>query len=265
MVAAFALPIAGLAMALAGVAGTGAVSVAVLVAVLLLVVSLPSVFAMPDDRSAGLVIALAGGSALILTLVEGSRVDGLPDGIAYLAPVVGIIFFASVASQLVRRDGRDDLVPSLALTVSAASLAAMGSVWLPLSRTPAGSTAVIVTGVALALAGAVMIGFDVADPNGRARWIRQAVAVMVAGVGAAIGAPIAGGLGSVQGFAAGVLAGAVALVAGLFVVSAGRERRIEGGGVAMLVDVDLAGVLAAAIAVLLAAGPVFVFVRILVG
>jgi hypothetical protein len=265
MAAAFALPLAGLAMALAGVAGSGAVAVAILVAVLLLAVSLPGVFSVPDDRAATVVIALSGGSALILTLIEDERNGGLPDGIAYLAPVLGLLFFAAVVAQLVRRDGRADLVPSLSLTVTASALAALGTVWLPLSRTPAGSTGVIVTGIALGLAGAVMSTLDVIDAQGRARWGREVAALAVAGVGGAIGAVVDGNLGWLSGVLIGVLAGVVAVVANLFVVAAARERREAGGGVTLLVDVDLAGVLAAAVAVLLAAGPVFVLVRILVG
>jgi len=110
-----------------------------------------------------------------------------------------------------------------------------------------------------------MSAFDVVDVAGRARWGRDIAALVVAGLGGVVGAYVAGGLGWLSGFLVGVLAAVVAVVANLFVLSAARERREAGHGVAMLVDVDLAGVLAASVAVLLTAGPVFVLVRILVG
>ncbi|WNB85890.1 hypothetical protein [Cellulomonas sp. ATA003] len=190
---------AALAAAVAGAALLGEVALVVVAALLAITVAVgwPALADAPARRGAGVVIGLGGvgGVAAVVATTGEPYLRELPEVFA-LAIVLAFV------RELVRRDGRERLVESVAAVVSGVLVAASVAGWVAAGRTTAGEE-VVVTG-ALALA----VGSVVSAVRLRG-WL-SAVVTVVAAAGAGAGAaalvpdvdPLAGGL---IGLAVGVL------------------------------------------------------------
>lgn len=95
--------------------------------------------------------ALVGaGLAAIVDVVVATTEDA--PSLGPVAVVLGAGYLVAVAQQLVRRDGRPQLVDSLATTVTLATLAAFGAAWVVLAQLPDGPDIVMVLAGASAAA-----------------------------------------------------------------------------------------------------------------
>lgn len=153
-----------------------------------------------------------GGQALGALVAVLADALVLADG-ASLAPVprvLGAAVLGLFAVQLARRDGRPDLVGSLAAGAAACSLVGLGAALLAARALPDGTSLVAVTalsaGVAAALAG---LGAGARSASARVVAVVVAIAVAVA-AGAAAGA--IGSAGPLVGALLGLAAGAVGAV-----------------------------------------------------
>jgi len=201
----------------------------------------PRVAGLPARAGSGVVIGLAGVAAVVVVHVTTTE-PLLGDVPAVFAGAV----LAAFVAELVRRDGRERLVESLAGTVAGALVPVCAAGWLAAERTAAGDAVVVTGAVALAVGSAI----TALPLRG---W---------AGAGATLGAAVAGGLvagaalptvglpsGALLGAAIGVL---VASGDALFDRLPALEHRLAGWAVAVL-PVAVTGIL------------VYVVGRVLVG
>jgi hypothetical protein len=310
MAALLALPIAGALLALSGLASAGAVAVVVLTAVLLMSASASGAFGLREGRGPAFAIAGSGVVALALTLAETAQLGGRPDLVDVVLPVLAVVFLFGAVAQLTRRGGRVDLVPSLALTVSCAAIAALGSLWIPLAYTPIGDAAAVVAGLAIAASGVVLLAGPWWDARDLPADPVIAAAVVVGAVAGLFALVLLdpGTVTWVQAVGIGFVASACAVIGRSWVLTVVDERAqalaaseagdgpapVDGpasaddhdatqalasgadakpGGEATAVrtvsarhpDADQALIVATAIALLIAAGPVYVVARVLVG
>jgi hypothetical protein len=317
VIARLAAPAAGLALVLSGVAGDSVVAALVVIATLLLAVLLPGVAGRREGPGLPSVVALAGIAAVALALLEVQRSGGSPDTPDAVLPVLAAIVPVAAAAQLLRRDGRADLVGSLGLTVAVAMVAATGALWVTLGWTPFGNAATVVAGVGLMVAGLVVLVQPWWRARGRTDDAFQVVVLAAGAVGglAALLLLDPGTLAPVQAVALGLWSGGTLVLARQLVeqawgpapqsVRSGAERAEDSvrdpepgaevgagtgsnAGPALDAEVpnrtssgvralsalrvrtrattsDEAEVVVAALAVLLAGGPLYVLTRILIG
>ncbi len=188
-------------VALCAVAGQVAMIAVAGVLVLVVAVGWPGLVSAPAPRGAGVVVGLGG--------LGGLAAAALTDDDPYLRDVPSVLAVAVLAAfvhELVRRDGRERLVESVAGSISGLMAAATAAGWVAAIRTDAG-TAVVVTGAAaLAVASAVS-----AAPT--AGWLGAALTVVAGvavGTGAAAAIPDVDPVpGTLIGLAVGVLAATV--------------------------------------------------------
>jgi hypothetical protein len=207
--AAVAAALAG-ALVLGDVTATPVLALAVLVAQGLFAAGWFAALRVPG-RAGGLVVVAATAVGADVAVLAGD--DTRP--MAYVAPVLGLALLASLAHQLVRRDGRVELTVSLTAIGCAAVLAGLASAWLALDVSRAGSALLVVAAVAAAAPAVADLAAAVVSVP---RWVPPAVAAAVTlGAAAAVAAWTDVGLGVAAAAGAG---GAVA--AGLAVMLAGR-------------------------------------------
>ncbi|MEV7973976.1 hypothetical protein [Cellulomonas sp. NPDC089187] len=172
----------------------------------------PLVAGLPARWHSATVIALGGTAAVIAVWLsrEQAMLNQVP------AVFAGVVLAAFIA-ELVRRDGRERLVESVAGTVAGALVPVCSVGWLAAERTVAGDAVVVTGAVALAV-GSAISAFPFAG------WVR--VGAVVVGSTAA-GAVVGVSLGEV-GLVSGVLLG---LAVGILVAAATELfRRLDHEG-----------------------------------
>lgn len=160
----------------------------------------PLVAGLPARWHSAVVIALGGAAAVLAVWLSTEQ--------AMLNPVPAVfagVVLAAFVMQLVRRDGRERLVESVAGTVAGALVPVCSVGWLAAERTVAGDAVVVAGAVALAVGSAVSaLPFD--------GWLR--VGIVVGGstaAGAVVGLALSTiGLlsGTLLGLAVGILVAA---------------------------------------------------------
>jgi hypothetical protein len=170
----------------------------------------------------GLISAAIAYRPDVLIGAPGTRVgiDGLATTgvLAGLAPGVAAGVWVAVFAQVARKDGRRELVASLATVISLVLFASTASAWIGAARTPSGREIV-------AIAGAAMVGAFVCWIVSGFRFLGGFIAVLVGGVaGAGMALKLDGAATWVFGAVAGVGAAGFAVV-GLLVGLAWTEGR----------------------------------------
>jgi len=150
--------------------------------------------------------ALVGGGLAAIVDVSVAFTDR-DTGLGPVAVVLGAGYLVAVVQQLVRRDGREHLVDSLAATVSLATIAALGASWIVVWQLPDGDDVVVV------LAGAaVAAAVGRLAPGLVGAWLGPVMAGVVAG--GLLGASMNGsGPGIQVGLGLGLAAGLPACLA----------------------------------------------------
>jgi hypothetical protein len=174
-----------------------------LAAVLALLVALgwPSLVDAPARRGAAVVVGLGGlGGVVAVTLTSGEPF------LRELPEVLALSVLVAFVHELVRRDGRERLVESVAGVVSGVVVATAVAGWIAAGRTE-GGTSVVVTGAVALAVGAAVSGVPLTG------WAGVLLTVVVtAGAGAGAGRllrdvdPVDG---SVIGLAVGLLVAAL--------------------------------------------------------
>jgi hypothetical protein len=168
---------------------------------LVLAVGWPTLVDAPARRGAGVVVGLGGlGALTAVTLTDGEPfLRELPEVLA------GAVLLAFV-HELVRRDGRERLVESVAGAVAGVVVAASVAGWVAGGRTAGGASLVVTGAVALAVGSAV-------SALHLAGWLSALLTIVAAAAaGAGVGSvlplvdPLAGGL---IGLAVGILVAAM--------------------------------------------------------
>jgi hypothetical protein len=135
-------------VALAGYAGGGVMVAAVALTVLVVAVGWAGLLGLPDARGSAVVIALTGWAALAAAAFN--RYQARP--LAVFTSVVAFAVLLAFAHELLRRDGRPELVESVTGTLAGQVVAILGAGWVLLPDTAAGVAAVALTAVALGAA-----------------------------------------------------------------------------------------------------------------
>jgi hypothetical protein len=160
--------------------------------------------------------AVGAGLAAIVDVIVATTDDA--PSLGPIAVVLGAGYLIAVVQQLVRQDGRAELVDSLAATVTLATLAALGAAWVVLAQLEGGIDHVVVLAGACAAAAVGRLAPGVAG---------AAVAPLLAGAvaGLLLGAAVND---AVVGFGLGIAAGVPVALA------ATTQARVRGSGAGWL-------------------------------
>jgi hypothetical protein len=142
------------AIGLAGYSGGWVLALAAALVVLCLAAGWGALLDLPAPTGSGALVALSG----LVSVGAALRVADTPQPLSAFAGVLAGCVLAAFAHELLRRDGRADLVKSVTGTLAGQVLALLAGGWVLLPATSAGRDAVLVAacGVAAArLAGAL--------------------------------------------------------------------------------------------------------------
>jgi hypothetical protein len=172
-------------LAVAGFAGGWMVAAAAGLCVLGLAVGWGDLLRLPHKPGTTTLVGALGVAGLVIGTLASDAETRLPEPMAVYAAVIAIAVLTSFAHELLRRDGRANLVESLTGTISGQVIAVLASGWVLLAYTRPGSSAIVVA--AAAVAGARLTsGLPLPLPRGAMSW-----AGVVVGVLAAVGASFA--------------------------------------------------------------------------
>jgi hypothetical protein len=132
----------------AGYAGTSILSLGLVMLVLLLAVGWPVLLRLPDPIGSGVLIALTGIGAV----GAGLRPPEPDLPLAAFSVLLALSVIAAFLHELIRRDGRHELVESVTGTLSGQVLAMLGAGWLLLPDAQIGEATLLVAAVAVASA-----------------------------------------------------------------------------------------------------------------
>ena len=180
------------------------------------VIALQGVLVLTWHRSLGAPAAASGavvgaGLAAIVDVIVATTDDA--PSLGPIAVVLGAGYLIAVVQQLLRQDGRTDLVDALAATVALATVASFGAAWVVLIELEDGNATTVVLAGACAAAAVGRLAPGILGAIGA-----PLVAGAVAGVllGGAVDQPVLGlGLGVAAGIPVALAATAQARVRGL--------------------------------------------------
>lgn len=140
--------VAATMIVVAGYAGSSILALGLVMLVLVLAVGWALLLDLPDQIGSAVLIAITGCGAVGLGLRP-------PDAARPLAGFATLLAFSVIAAfvhELVRRDGRHELVESVTGTLSGQVLAMLGAGWLLLGGARTGAATLLVAAVAVASA-----------------------------------------------------------------------------------------------------------------
>ncbi len=137
-------------LAVAGFAGGWPVAAAAGLCVLGLAVGWGDLLRLPHKPGTSVLVGALGVAGLVIgTLASGTQTR-LPPPLSVLASVIALAVLAAFAHELLRRDGRRDVVESLTGTVTGQVIAVLATGWVLLAYTRPGSSAIVVAAAAVA-------------------------------------------------------------------------------------------------------------------
>jgi hypothetical protein len=169
-------------LAVAGFAGGWIVTAAAGLCVLGLAVGWGELLRLPHKPGSAFLVGALGLAALVVGTLASLAETDLPEPLAVFAAVIAISVLAAFAHELLRRDGRRDVVESVTGTVTGQVIAVLASGWVLLAYTRPGSSAILVTAAAVAAA-RLMSGLPLPLPTEIAPWFGVAAGT-AAGLGA---------------------------------------------------------------------------------
>jgi hypothetical protein len=135
-------------IALAGYANGAVLAAAVALSVLALATGWAPLIDLPAPRGSAVLVGGTGLAALGVAVAVRDTVSPL----AAFAGVIAGAVLAAFAHELLRRDGRTDVVESVSGSLSGQVLAVLGAGWVLLPSTPAGVEGVLVAAAAVGAA-----------------------------------------------------------------------------------------------------------------
>ena len=139
-------------LAVAGFAGGWIVAAAAGLCVLGLAVGWGDLLRLPHKPGTALLVGALGVAGLVVGTLANQTDTTLPRPLAVFAAVIAIAVLTSFAHELLRRDGRPDVVESVTGTVTGQVIAVLASGWVLLFYTRPGSSAIVVAAAAVACA-----------------------------------------------------------------------------------------------------------------
>jgi hypothetical protein len=140
------------AIAIAGLAGGWMIVAACGLSVLALGIGWGDLLRLPHRSGTAVLVGGLGGASLVAGKLAVDPVSGLSRPLGVFAAVIAAGVLTSFAHELLRRDGRPDVVESVTGTFSGQVVAVLASGWVLLAQTTEGSSAIIVATAALAAA-----------------------------------------------------------------------------------------------------------------
>jgi hypothetical protein len=139
-------------LAVAGMAGGWTVTAAAGLSVLALGVGWGDLLRLPHKSGTAVFVAGLGAGSLVAGTFAVEPGRGLDRPLAVFAAVLAAALLSSFAHELLRQDGRADIVESVTGTFSGQVVAVLASGWVLVAYTSAGSSAIVVAAAAIAAA-----------------------------------------------------------------------------------------------------------------
>jgi hypothetical protein len=172
-------------LAVAGFAGGWIVAAAAGLCVLALAVGWGELLRLPHKPGTAVLIGGLGAAGLVVGTLASAVDTDLPRPLSLLAALIAIAVLTSFAHELLRRDGRPDVVESVTGTITGQVIAVLACGWVLLAYTRPGSSAIVVAAAAVACA---RIASGLPLPAEVMRWAGVAVGV-AAGLAASFFVP----------------------------------------------------------------------------
>jgi hypothetical protein len=137
-------------LAVAGYAGGWIVAAAAGLCVLGLAIGWGELLRLPHKSGTATLVGGLGLAALVVGTLASEADSPLPQPLAMFAAVIAIAVLTSFAHELLRRDGRPDVVESVTGTLTGQVIAVLASGWVLLAYTRPGSSAIVVAAAAVA-------------------------------------------------------------------------------------------------------------------
>jgi len=137
-------------LAVAGFAGGWIVAAAAGLCVLGLAIGWGDLLRLPHRPGTAALVGGLGLAALVVATLASQPDSTLPQPLAMFAAVIAIAVLTSFAHELLRRDGRPDVVESVTGTLTGQVIAVLASGWVLLAYTRPGSSAIVIAAAALA-------------------------------------------------------------------------------------------------------------------
>ena len=167
-------------IAVAGLAGGWIVTAAVGLCVLGIAVGWGELLRLPDRTGTAVLIGALGLAGLVIGTLAIRPEAGSSRPLAVFAAVIAAAILTSFAHELLRRDGRVDVVESVTGTLTGQVIAVLASGWVLLGDTRPGSSAIVVAAAAVA-ASRVVSGLPLASQTPMLSWVGVVVG-LIAGV-----------------------------------------------------------------------------------
>lgn len=139
-------------LAVAGFAGSWIVAAAAGLVVLALAAGWGDLLRLPHRSGTTILVGALGIAGLVAGTLAIAPGSGLDRPLSVFAAVIAIAVLAAFAHELLRQDGRADVVESVTGTVTGQVIAVLASGWVLLTDTRPGSSAIVVTAAAVATA-----------------------------------------------------------------------------------------------------------------
>jgi hypothetical protein len=169
-------------LAVAGFAGGWIVTAAAGLCVLGLAIGWGDLLRLPHRPGTAVLVGALGVTALVVGTLASAADTTLPRPLSLFASVIAIAVLASFAHELLRRDGRSEVVESVTGSLTGQVIAVLASGWVLLVYTRPGSSAVVVAAAAVVF-GRLVTGLPLPLPVEVKPWV--AIAFGVAGALAA--------------------------------------------------------------------------------
>jgi hypothetical protein len=139
-------------LAVAGFAGGWVVTAAAGLCVLALAVGWGDLLRLPHRSGTSVLIGALGIGGLVAGTLAVSSHTGDSGPLSVFAAVIAAAVLASFGHELLRQDGRTDLVESITGTLSGQLVAILAAGWVLVSDSKSGASAIVVAAAAIAIA-----------------------------------------------------------------------------------------------------------------
>lgn len=167
-------------LAVAGFAGGWMVAAAAGLCVLGLAVGWGDLLRLPHKPGTAVLIGALGAVGLVIGALASTADSGLPRPLAMYAAVIAAAVLTSFAHELLRQDGRANLVESVTGTLTGQVIAVLSAGWVLLAYTRPGSSAIVIAAAAVTAA-RLISALPLPLPAEVMSWVGAVVGVVAAG------------------------------------------------------------------------------------
>jgi hypothetical protein len=166
-------------LAVASFAGGWIVAAAAALCVLGLAVGWGELLRLPHKPGTALLVGALGVAGLVVGTLASQADTTLPRPLAVFSAVIAIAVLTSFAHELLRQDGRVDVVESVTGSLTGQVVAVLASGWVLLAYTRPGSSAVVVAAAGV-VAARLVSGLPLAGLRELMPWVGVGVGVVAA-------------------------------------------------------------------------------------